>query len=305
MSNKTTEALAVLDEAAENAFIATTDTGAFSKMRGIAQHVQAMRAALTPEVLADIRAMQNTPLGFLTDRKDGYNDDTLRECAIEAAARGVQIAGNHFNILAGRCYITKDGFSYLMKKLVQKGIVRDLRIIPGLPEISGASAKVRMRGEWKGKDGKDQNLELELPIKVNAHMGDDAILGKAERKLRKRIYEQITGNEVADGDVGDMAPPAPLMKQAQVHATEASPSAQAQTARELTPREIVSEIRSRIPEDLSAGDVINYLVAKGITQPFDELEELEVLLDEQRLRALHGKWDATVTAIRTWKAKQK
>lgn len=158
---------------------------------------------LTPKMMESVMWLQNNPLGFLTDQKGaGYSMDIVRMCLIDAAFEGVSPVGNEFNILAGRCYITKNG---MRKKLSQIPGLR-YHVTPGIPKLvgeKGAVAAVHLDWTYAGEH---QEQDLEFAIRVNAGMGADAIIGKATRKAYAWLYEEVTGNQVSDGDVMDADP---------------------------------------------------------------------------------------------------
>jgi hypothetical protein len=112
----------------------------------------------------------------------------------------VQPFGNQFNIIAGNCYITKEGFGYLLKNY--GGL--SYKIIPTLPRINGdkSSAAIVMKIEWT-LNGVKQTEDLDIPVKMNAYMGTDAVIGKATRKARAWLFNTINDSEIADGDVTD------------------------------------------------------------------------------------------------------
>lgn len=78
----------------------------------LARYTQNLREQLTPEMMRDVRALMNTPLGFRTDRdprqvdsKTGkpytpYGDEVIRDCAIVAMIDGARFVGNEWNIIA-------------------------------------------------------------------------------------------------------------------------------------------------------------------------------------------------------------
>lgn len=158
---------------------------------------------LTPKMMESVMWLQNNPLGFMTDQKGaGYSVDIVRMCLIDAAFEGVSPVGNEFNILSGRCYITKNG---MKKKLSHVNGLR-FHATPGLPKLvgeKGAVAAVHLDWTYAGEH---QEQSLEFAIRVNAGMGADAIVGKAKRKAYAWLYEEVTGNQVADGDVMDAEP---------------------------------------------------------------------------------------------------
>lgn len=172
----------------------------FEKSYMIADAIEELKLALTPQYMKPIMALQGNRLGFKSDKV--YNEETVKNCLIEAVLTGVQPFGNQFNIIAGNSYITKEGFGYLLSNY--RGL--SYNIIPQLPRIKDQSAAVVMEIEWT-IDGVTNKKSIDFPIKVNQYMGADAVIGKATRKARAWLYNTITGSEIADGDVSDLRPP--------------------------------------------------------------------------------------------------
>jgi len=191
-----------LNESISNVLSATQVLG-FEKAFLIAQAVQELKTALTPEYMKPIMDLQGNRLGFKTDKDSstGYAEPIVKNCLIEAVLTGVQPFGNQFNIIAGNMYITKEGFGYLLSNL--KGL--SYEIIPNLPRINNekTSAAVSMKITYSLNGGQKQEKEIDIPVKMNAMMGTDAVIGKATRKARAWLYNTITGSEVADGDIAD------------------------------------------------------------------------------------------------------
>jgi hypothetical protein len=181
----------------------------------VAQAMADLRAMLTPEVMQPIMALMDTDLGFRTDRdprqtnqKTGqpntpYPVEVVKDVVIEAKLRGFHTIGNEFNIISGRFYAAKSGFR---RKL------SDGKSFPGLSNfkdsydvprnVAEKGAIVKCRAEWT-LNGKRDSVECEFAIKVNAFMGADAILGKAERKLCKRVHDLISGVHTPDSEIGE------------------------------------------------------------------------------------------------------
>lgn len=183
----------------------------------LAQGVQAMRAALTDEVVNRLfMPLQGTRLGFRTDKDtgDGYPITVVRECLIEAMIRGFQPVGNEFNIIAGNAYFTKEGFE---RKLSELEGLTDLAFHPGVPVLKDGGALVPYRvtycyngvaGEVKRDlvQAEDKSVsDQRIPVKVNNGMGADGIMGKAKRKLMAQLYDKLTGSKMStpEGDVVD------------------------------------------------------------------------------------------------------
>ncbi len=176
-------------EGFEKAFLIATAAGELQKL-------------LTTEYMKPIMALQNNRLGFKTDKPEGgYPEHVVKNCLIEAVLMGVQPFGNQFNIIAGNCYITKEGFGHLLSK--EKGL--DFEIVPTLPRINAdsTSAAIVMKIEWT-KGGTKKTRDLDIPVKMNKFMGTDAVIGKATRKARAWLFNTINGIEISDGDVQDL-----------------------------------------------------------------------------------------------------
>jgi hypothetical protein len=181
----------------------------------LAGSMATMRENFSGTVLESVKGLADTPLGFLTDRAHAdkpYPDNVVRDCVIEAMLRGAQPIGNEFNIIAGRCYLTKAFFERQLR--VFPGLT-ELRVIEGVPQTAqqAGGALVPIRASWK-LHGKPDELncvddpqagDSRIAVRVNAGMGVDAILGKAKRKLLARIFARVTGSDWVDteSEVGE------------------------------------------------------------------------------------------------------
>jgi hypothetical protein len=188
---------------AEHGLSSISQLGQISMMLAMAQGLQKLDAALTPEIMQPIMALQGSRLGFLTDKdkEGGYGQAVVKRCVIEAFLRGVRPLQNEMNIIAGQFYGTREAFVRLLKEL--DGLT-ELRLNLGVPKGSNGGAVVTCSATWKFK-GKADAMDAEIPVKVNSGMGADAILGKAERKFRCRIYNRLTGSEFPEGDAVEIA----------------------------------------------------------------------------------------------------
>lgn len=171
----------------------------------LAKAIDALRKALEKPVFKNtIMALQGNGLGFRTDRDEagGYLWPVVKEAVIEGLLRGVRYVGNEMNIIAKRCYITKDGFRRLVREF--PGLT-DLRQSFQVPQISQGQAVVQAAATWR-LNGVPQSLQADIAIRVNTGMGPDAIIGKANRKLLARVYAQLTGSStdaIPEGEVDD------------------------------------------------------------------------------------------------------
>lgn len=190
------------------------DSGHFGRAFRMAAAIRALGQAITSEMMQDIMALQGTGLGFLTDKGTaGYPVDDVKTVAIEAALMGAHWVSNEFNIISARPYLTKNFFT---RKLREFPGLTDLQLYPGVPVLMGEKGALvpyvatwRLNGEEMRierlltKLDDKQELDQRICIKVNSGMGADAILGKAERKIKAAIYARLTGSDLTDGDVGD------------------------------------------------------------------------------------------------------
>lgn len=183
--------------------LTSTNLEGFERAYQIAEAAGKLSEMLSPEYMKPIMALQGNKLGFKTDKDSakGYPMEVVKNCLIEAVLTGVQPFGNQFNIIANNCYITKEGFGYLLKNL--PGL--SYNIIPALPRINSdkSSAAIDMKITWTLNGVKNEET-IPIPVKMNSFMGTDAVIGKATRKARAWLYNTITGSEVADGDVVDI-----------------------------------------------------------------------------------------------------
>ena len=157
----------------------------------------------TEEIKDSISKLAGTPLGFKTDKKDNqpmYDWPVVRQCATHALISGLGMVGNQFNIIKGQMYVTKEG---LFKKLHD---IPDLTysIVPGVTRMDSAGKKgivpVMIYWTWHGKENEQA---IDIPVQ-NIHEGSvDQAVGKAIRKARKWLFEDVTSTEVRDGEIGD------------------------------------------------------------------------------------------------------
>ena len=134
------------------------------------------------------------------DEKGGYPVQTVRQCVIEAGIMGLQPVCNQFNIIDGRCYVTKEGTGQLLANLGIKYMVT-----PGLTKISTPVAVQPMTIAWRDREGKQHKETVDFAVRYTEKMqaagvGIDAIIGKATKKSRAWLIQLITGLELADGD---------------------------------------------------------------------------------------------------------
>lgn len=202
-----------IDSLAQEGLAIFSGVTSFESALASADLMQEMLELLTPDVMAPIMALMNTDVGFRTDRPNDknpkpYTVDEIRPAICEGLLRGFNPVGNEMNIIAGRFYAAKAGYR---RKLTDKRTfpgLRNFRDRYEVPRTSNGGAVVKAYAEWE-IGGKKDSLELEIPVRLNAGMGADAALGKAERKVCKRVHDILAGYETPDmPEEVDVTPPA-------------------------------------------------------------------------------------------------
>ncbi len=181
----------------------------------LADGVEQIRQALTPEVMKRIMKLQGSRLGFQTDKDDdgGYPETVVRECLIEGLLRGTFPFRNEFNIIAGACYITQEGYRRLVSEIPGLTDLEEASGVPG-PHNGQTCVRYAVRWRYNGVPGQltdgDGKAGRVFPVRVNKSMGVDAVIGKARRKALKAVYEQVLGSEhsLPDGDEPEETPAA-------------------------------------------------------------------------------------------------
>lgn len=213
-----TETAQALDEAntrAIAAFAGASNGGGIMAALDVAKGIEDLRVLFDqPEIRARVVALQDTPLGFRTDRdpkvknrKTGepntpYSYEVVKDAAIEAGLRGLQLVGNQFNIIAGRFYGTKEGLEFLIRKMPA---VTDFRPVVGVPAVKPGGVLIDCEATWQ-QGGKPMAVKVTIPIKSDDFSSADQLIGKATRKLLARCYSIMTGNTMPEGEAGDEVP---------------------------------------------------------------------------------------------------
>ncbi len=182
----------VIDEQVAN--VMKTNFENFQSAFVMSTAIQQIDNALTADVMKPIMALQGKKMGFRTDKQYGVN--VVKDAVIEGLLNGLQITGNQFNIIANNMYVTKEGFKHLLDQ------------VPGLRyqiqhNIQGEKkgyADVISKITWKIGDAEGKKQTQVFPVKAGKYATPDSIFGKAERKARKWLYEQVTGSELDDGE---------------------------------------------------------------------------------------------------------
>lgn len=196
-------------EKAENAVLSLSPHAitALGAIKGaiVQSRLTAVVRRMVSRCRGDIMQLQGKPYGFLTDKdkEGGYPPEVVEDCCVAATAWGLRWTGNEFNIIAGKMYPAQAGMMRVVREFPG---VNDIEIDYGVPMPGKDNTQVvSVLAKWKVGD-RPMQIAAEIPIKVNNGMGPDAVLGKAKRKIYARIYERLSGIEVAVVDAEENIP---------------------------------------------------------------------------------------------------
>lgn len=210
--------------------------------------VAQLREALSEEVMkAVFMPLMNTAIGFRTDKdpsrpvkqKDGsykapepYGIDVVRNSLIEAISMGLMPTGNQFNIIAGRCYPTKEGYTALLKKMGCKYVIQ-VGQDQQRPDAPFAEIACKINYDYDGDKG---GYSIIAVVKKDGYSSADQLRGKAERRAKKSLYEYLTGCDFGDADEDSGAPASAGIGQ-QIGISKQLPEQQADQQPQPTQRE--------------------------------------------------------------------
>lgn len=188
-----------------------------------------LRESITPDQIELLSSLQNTGLGFKTDKPStGYDPSTLKNIFVEAISIGVRIRGNEFNILAGNLYVTKTGLIRLVDDCLEKNNYKVFgRDNPKIELTSTGNYKFTYDGVVKNAAGEvvvdySGPYKKEILVKGKVGRGDkqydighDAAQGKAQRKFENYLYSKLNRrkNLLPEGSVEDVDMPSSPQKE--------------------------------------------------------------------------------------------
>ena len=200
-------------ETAKNLSLVQNAASAFEA----ASVVVGLRNALTPEVVeAVFMPLMNTKIGFLTDRDhskgytgEPYSAAVVRDAIIDGASIGLLPICNQMNIIAGRMYPTKEGYTTLLKNMGVK-----YKIYIGTPKYDQTKdhAQMEFSIRYTIKGGEEEGYKSAVSVGVNKNRNgyvvssEDQLKGKAERRAKKQLYELISGFDFGEAADADSAP---------------------------------------------------------------------------------------------------
>jgi hypothetical protein len=190
----------------------------FTKMFVVSAARQKLLDLLSDDLIDFLKGLQGSPLGFRTDKDDkgGYDKHVIRTVAAQALISGLRMTDNEVNIIGGNLYAAKEGCRRLVKETAG---LTDLDFIPGIPEVVYGEPikKHGKNGEYtvqrcvayvpaivkyrlNGKQFEERyEGDYRVVVKIDGG-GEDMAIGKAERKVYKRLAEKLSGIKLGDDD---------------------------------------------------------------------------------------------------------
>lgn len=193
--------LKVLDEeAAKGGELANSIKASFSGALAVAKAASRIRQALSIELVKEvIMPLMNCDFGWRTDNGN-YSDSQIRDVWVSAVLVGAVPVNNEVNMIAGRLYLAKN---YFKRKVREFPGLTDLVTLPGKLTMAPGGALVEYTASWV-LNGKPMTVarvgNSAIPVRLNAGMGADGAIGKAERKILAAVFTQLTGSSFADGE---------------------------------------------------------------------------------------------------------
>ena len=177
--------------------------------------IQTLREILDQETMNLFMPLYRSPLGFFADKPDTknpapYSWEEVREVLIAALLQGVYPWGREFGIIRANLFIAKEGWRRKVREIPG---VTEARVIPGRVMTSETEKEKRtycqIFGTWKLNDKVFQLSNSEgkpgrtFDIPAGDTTGIDAVIGKAERRAWKAIWEEITQSRLLDEGDGE------------------------------------------------------------------------------------------------------
>lgn len=252
------------------------------------------------EVKRLVETMQDTTLGFLTDRspdklkqynakkppewqKHAYTYDEIVEALIPPMMEGYRFTGNEINIINGKGMPVKNGKHRRINDLVT-GFIHSV----GSPVKDKATgvAKMRCQAKWM-KDGHEQSIgygdeQCIIPVEYDQYAGLDKLIGLAESKLFSRVLTRISGKLVVEGDIPteDLKDVTPVKEKTK---PKTGSSVNIMEGKKQTETNITFvEKLSTIVDDSEYSTVIKSLMDEGKIQSAEELRTK----DEQKAKEI-------------------
>lgn len=99
-------------------------------------------------------------------------------------------------------YPTREGFGYLLTQI--NGLRYNIEYTEINKVENSKTSYVTVKVTWVLSDSDPKKQAIKFPIKSDSYTSQDALIGKAERKARRWLFNQINGTDISDGDTEDI-----------------------------------------------------------------------------------------------------
>jgi hypothetical protein len=253
-----------------------------------AKAIEVLRSLLAGDVMKEIMRVQNTRLGFLTDKPaygntaGGYPEQVVRDCIIEAILKGVYPVNNEFNIIGGNMMIVQNGWRRKLHELpgmdefpaIQPGDVAETpkyyRIPCTASWVFNGKAGMLSRNVFVSRDTTERRKRDGGTYTKDDFTTIDNLMGKVERKMLEAVFKKINGEPFG------------------IDSSEDAPSDQVEAlAREMPATEPAKQDQppepAAPPKQMSARDAADLRMADMVKRAF----ELGVSSDD--VKAIHNR----------------
>lgn len=266
-----------LTEQREKFAVAVQEAGEVARMNNditkslyMADAVNQLRIVMKSDEISNVlSSMQNSSVGFKTDRQSGYQKEVLVDCAIEALSMGLFLHGNEFNIIGGNCYPAQRGFERLLREYcITHNIKRQfINRIPKFVEQRGKQNVFEVTYDviWKKPNEEKESTVLKWHLVGMTH---DQVIGKAKKRAYQWLYNELSNNSLPLDDEGDfdiegkVSKPSSILSQ--VDESEEKASEPVQEA------EIIQEEKPEAPQYKTTDEIIKQMTGRcklaGVSQ---------------------------------------
>ena len=202
----------ILSKDKEKFSLAVQEAGEVARMNNditkslyMADAVNQLRRVMQSKEIAEvIQNLQNSSVGFKTDRLNGYDVNTTVDCAIEALSMGLFLHGNEWNIIGGNCYPAQRGFERLLREYCSLNNIKRYftNRIPKLIEPRGKQNVYEVVYDivWQRLGQEKESTTLKWHLVGMTH---DQVIGKAKKRAYQWLYNELTNNALPIDDEGD------------------------------------------------------------------------------------------------------
>ena len=164
-----------------------------------ANAMERINELITPELMKPVEKLFGSSIGIKTDKQ--YPAETMKRIFIEATLGGWGIIGNQVNVLGANLYITKNG--YLPRLRSFPGLKFTFPFKHQLPVQDPKHLTWSVTSEILYElNGVKHSIVITNPTKKQEGQSADALLGKADTKCCRWLWNKVTGEDTMDDSGG-------------------------------------------------------------------------------------------------------